>query len=242
MPDIQYKTPQEVASRLDVSPSTLRRWSDQFSEFLTQSASAPSGNGHRRYAEQDLETLITVKTYMNDGLTYEQVRQRLNQESESNTTHAIMSAEDVSMAAMSYVSETIDELRQGQLSVLNSQAANRELMGVLIQDNFNLKEENARLRERTLDIERQMGQIRRDEEARRERMREEIENKFMEIREMASRNPVTILQNRAGCLGSLFGGGGQVQAIPTQSSAPQQAGPQSTSQPRPYPRPPGPPE
>jgi hypothetical protein len=143
------------------------------------------------------------------------------------------------MAAMSYLSETINELHQGQLSVLNSQAANRELMGVLIQDNFNLKEENNRLRERMLDLERQMGQVRRDEETRREKLRYDLEAKLAEIREFATRNPVTVLQNRSGCLGSLFGGGGQVQTIPTQELPRSQ---RPAPPPRPHPRPPGPPE
>lgn len=243
----QNKTPQEIAARLDISPSTLRRWSDEFTDFLSGQAST-TGKSHRRYTEEDLSILSTVKTLMNDGLTYEQVRQRLLQrppaEPENTQTGVIVAPDEATMAGLTYFSEAINELHQGQLSVLNSQAANRELMGVLIQDNFNLKEENSRLRTRILDVERQVSQLRRDEAAQQETMRQEIEVKLMEVRELAAnRNPITILQSRSGCLGSLFGGGGQIQAIPTQAPAPQM--PPVTPPPtasRPFPRPPGPPE
>ena len=30
---IRYRQPQEVAARLEISPSTLRRWSDEFTEM-----------------------------------------------------------------------------------------------------------------------------------------------------------------------------------------------------------------
>ncbi|MFQ5576680.1 MAG: MerR family transcriptional regulator [Anaerolineae bacterium] len=239
MPDIHHKPPQEVAARLDVSPSTLRRWSDEFAEFLSQQASDPPGKSHRRYSEQDLSTLLAIKGLMNDGLTYEQVRQRLRQQPEFPPAEGtLVPADDLSLTTMAYLSETIDELHKGQLSVLNSQAANRELMGVLIQDNFNLKDENNRLRERMLDFERQMGTLRRDEAARREAMRQEVEHKLMEIREVATRSPITVLQSRSGCLGSLLGGG-QIQAVPAQDSHSAQ---QPPPPPKPYPRPPGPPE
>lgn len=251
MLDQQNKTPQEIAARLDISPSTLRRWSDEFTDFLSSQANT-SGKSHRRYTEEDLSILSTVKTLMNDGLTYEQVRQRLLQrpaEPENLQTSVILSPDETTMAGLTYFSEAINELHQGQLSVLNSQAANRELMGVLIQDNFNLKEENSRLRTRILDVERQVSQLRRDEAAQQETMRQEIEAKLMEVRELAaSKNPITILQSRSGCLGSLFGGGGQIQAVHTPPAAPQTP-PPATQQPaypasasRPFPRPPGPPE
>jgi len=239
MSDGNNMPPHEVAARLDISPSTLRRWSEEFAPFLTEQASSPPGKSHRRYSAQDVAILQQVKALMSEGLTYEQVRQRLHTPPPDAPPAGLVAAEEVSAVAMTVLSETIDELRQGQLSVLNSQAANRELMGVLIQDNFNLKEENARLRERMLDLERQMSQLRRDETARREALRQEFEAKLMEIREVATRNPITVLQNRAGCLGSLFGGGGTVQAIPVPDAPPPR---QPASPPQPPLRPPGPPE
>lgn len=242
MPDEYFKNPQEVAARLDVSSSTLHRWSDEFGQFLSKQANeTKKGKNGRRYSDDDISNLLIIKEFMDDGLTYEQVRQRLNQQHENEESSLLVTQENISMAAMSYVSDTMEDLRQGQLSVLNSQAANRELMGVLIQDNFNLKEENGRLRDRVLDVERQISQVRRDEESRREMVRQEFEAKLMEIREIAtsSRNPITVLQTRAGCLGSLFGGGSKVQTLGSQEApASHEAMP---GRPTP-PRPPGPPE
>jgi len=237
--DNHYKTPQDVASQLDVSPSTLRRWSDEFMEFLSDGATSLAGKTHRRYTGQDIDRLQTVKTFMGDGLTYEQVRQQLRQTIEFPSSTALMSGDDAAAAnaVMGYISETVENVRQGQMSVLNSQAANRELMGVVIQDNFNLKEENNRLRERMLELERQIGELRREEVSRREALRQEMEMKLAEVREMALHSqPVTVLQNRTGCLGSLFGAGSQVQAAPSGNPYP----PQTAA--RPFPRPPGPPE
>ena len=115
-----------------------------------------------------------------------------------------------------------------------------------IQDNFNLKEENARLRQRMLDLERQMGELRRENQGHLERFRQEFEIKLMQMREITTRakNPITILQTRSGCLGSLFGGKGTVQTI-QQAQQPPEAAPLNVPRqqsPRNHPRPPGPPE
>lgn len=245
--DNQDKTPQEVASRLDISPSTLRRWSDEFMEFLSDGATSLSGKTHRRYTTQDVERLESVKDFMVDGMTYEQTRQQLRQELEFPASTASIITNDDAMAAntvMGYISETVENVRQGQMSVLNSQAANRELMGVVIQDNFNLKEENNRLRERMLELERQLGDIRKDETSRRESLRQEMEMKLAEVREIASSRsqPVTILENRPGCLGNLFGGGSQAQGASPQTSYPPQSSAAASPPPPSFPRPPGPPE
>ena len=74
----RYRQPQEVAARLEISPSTLRRWSNEFSEFLSPQASSPEAKGKHRYSDEDLATFITIKGLMTEGLTYDQVRQRLS--------------------------------------------------------------------------------------------------------------------------------------------------------------------
>jgi len=42
---------------------------------------------------------------------------------------------------------------------------NRNLLGVLIQDNFNLKEENTKLRDRVLKLELAVNQLKQEREA-----------------------------------------------------------------------------
>ena len=102
---------------------------------------------------------------------------------------------------MTFLADTLHNVADSQQAVLNSQAANRELLGVVLQDNFNLKEENTRLRERMLELERQIGQLRRDEESRRESLRAELEARMHAMQRMVS------LQSRSGCLSGLLGGG-----------------------------------
>jgi DNA-binding transcriptional MerR regulator len=199
-----YRQPQEVASRLEVSASTLHRWTDEFSDFLSEQASSPEKKQDRRYSDEDLAALITIKGLMTEGLSYDQVRERLKElfSGESNTGSLVATEPVLAMApAVAFLTDTLHNVADSQQAVLNSQAANRELLGVVLQDNFNLKEENTRLRERMLELERNMTQLRRDEGARREAIRSEMEARIQDMYQMV------ILQSRSGCLGGLFGGG-----------------------------------
>jgi DNA-binding transcriptional MerR regulator len=203
----RYRQPQDVAARLEVSPSTLRRWSEEFSEFLSPEADSSEGKQHRRYSDEDLAMLITVKGLMADGLTYDQVRERLVQidSGEAPAGPGSMVPSDAALPlapAMTFLADTLHNVADSQQAVLNSQAANRELLGVVLQDNFNLKEENTRLRERMLELERQVSQLRRDEEARLETLRTELEARVYDVQR------VVMMQSRSGCLGGLLGGGG----------------------------------
>ena len=198
-----YRLPQEVAARLEVSPSTLRRWSDEFSEFLSPEADSSEGKQHRRYSDEDLATFMSIKGLMTDGLTYDQVRQRLVEQQPGKTDGSVsLVAADAGLPiapAMTFLADTLHNVAESQQAVLNSQATNRELLGVVLQDNFNLKEENVRLRDRMLELERQISQIRRDEEARREALRADFEARVQDVQRMV------MLQARSGCLGGLFG-------------------------------------
>ena len=73
------RRPSEVAARLGVSVSTLRRWSQQFAAFLSSAAQSSDAetSRHRRYTDEDLATLITVRGLLTEGYTYSQVRRRL---------------------------------------------------------------------------------------------------------------------------------------------------------------------
>jgi DNA-binding transcriptional MerR regulator len=198
-----YRLPQEVAARLEVSPSTLRRWSDEFSEFLSPEADSSEGKQHRRYSDEDLATFVSIKGLMTDGLTYDQVRQRLVEQQPSKSDGPVsLVAADAGLPiapAMTFLADTLHNVAESQQAVLNSQSTNRELLGVVLQDNFNLKEENVRLRERMLELERQISQIRRDEESRREALRADFEARVQDVQRMV------MLQARSGCLGGLFG-------------------------------------
>lgn len=237
------RSPHVVATELDISPATLRRWSDEFKDFLSEDAHASSGRSHRRYNEGDLAALLLIKELMNDGLTYEQVRERLasrpvvavepdlfeplldvdldDEPSFDAPTEvsaaALVAANGAESPALAFLTNTLATLSDSQKSILNSQAANRELLGVLLQDNFNLKEENNRLRDRILEVERDVAKSRQDEEWRREALRQELEGKIAVASQLATQAiqtassiempEIKTVENKSGCLGMLFGGG-----------------------------------
>lgn len=208
MPDdeTRFRLPSQVASRLDVSASTLRRWSKEFAPFLSQTAGYPelSSNGgasHRRYTDEDLETLIIIKGLLAEGYSYRQVTKRLEAlrvgEATQGDAYAVVAAEGEKLGlapAMSVLADTIHTVADGQQMLLHSQQASRDLLGVLLQDNFNLKEENARLRERMLRLEREISEIKRREDER----RGSVEERLLQLE-------LEQLENRKGCLGLLFG-------------------------------------
>jgi DNA-binding transcriptional MerR regulator len=252
-----YRPPQAVAKELDISPATLRRWSDEFADYLSRGANSAQGRSHRRYSEHDIATLTTIKELMNNGMTYEQVRQQLVNRftvSAESTLHlspdptkddfenseylaeinpneesALVAANGAESPAIAFLTNTLIALSDSQKSILNSQTANRELMGVLIQDNFNLKDENNRLRERMLEVERNAAQIRQEEEWRREALRQELDAKIATVQQLATEaiataNSVEVpnikaINTKPGCLGALFSGGGtRIITIPRRRS------------------------
>ena len=59
MTDTRYHLPNEVTIQLQISPSILRRWSNEFADFLSDSVGQPPGEGadkttQRRYSDQDI--------------------------------------------------------------------------------------------------------------------------------------------------------------------------------------------
>ncbi len=82
MTEVRYRLPNEVASQLQISPSTLRRWSNEFADYLSDTAGRPQAatggqTAHRRYTDEDLEALMTIKGLLAEGQTYIQVAKRL---------------------------------------------------------------------------------------------------------------------------------------------------------------------
>jgi len=173
-----HRRPSEVAARLDISVSTLRRWSEHFAPFLSSAASPSSDEDdskHRRYSDEDLATLITVKGLLSEGYTYEQVRRRLRVLRPDNApegeVYALVASQVPAPAlapVVTVLADTLHTVADGQQLLLSSQQANRELLGSVLQDNFNLKAENAKLRDRMLELERALSETRRQEAARRE--------------------------------------------------------------------------
>jgi len=227
MTEGRYRLPNEVAQQLQVSPSTLRRWSNEFADYLSDSAGRPasaagSQAAHRRYADEDLETLMTIKGLLAEGLTYIQVARRLEalrlrrsaSSAAENDDGGPVTALGPSLVdsspfapAVTVLADTLHTVADGQQILLGSQQANRDLLTVVLQDNFGLKEENTKLRDRMLELERELAEIRRLDASRREGMEARLHKLEERLRQPPPQRPSSQPQSakRSGCLGQFFG-------------------------------------
>jgi len=227
MPETRYWPVNQVAAQLEVSLSTLRRWSKEFASFLSETATNPAAESeHIRYTDEDINVLTIVKDLLAEGLTYQQVAGHLEKgqpseaeeevkEEKGGDTYALV-AHDASTSltpVMAVLSETLRTVMNGQQAILSSQQANRDLMGVVIQDNFNLKEENAKLRDRMLRLEQELAELKRGEDDQHRVMEERFRQleKQLEAREVEMKQPASPeeqseeVENRRGCLATLLG-------------------------------------
>ncbi|MCX7853302.1 MAG: MerR family transcriptional regulator [Caldilineales bacterium] len=166
-----WHRPAAVAERLAISVATLRRWSRQFDEFL--SPEATGRNGRRRYTDADLQLLSRVHELLHMGLSYEQARRQLRlrgSEAPVNghptTTALVLADADTRLHPGTDVAgvlvQALHSVGEGQQVILAQHQALRQLVGVLVQDNLQLKEENSRLRERMLEAERKLFELKRE--------------------------------------------------------------------------------
>lgn len=82
---------------------------------------------------------------------------------------ALLPVENLTPAAR-FLRDAVQGMADNQQIILNNQQASRDLMGVMIQDNLNLKGEASSLRERMLELERELAELRRRQADYRERM------------------------------------------------------------------------
>lgn len=221
MTEARYRLPNEVATQLQISPSTLRRWSKEFAPFLSDTAGRPHDEdegtfSHRRYTDKDLETLMTVKGLLTEGLTYPQVARRLDalrlhktdadlfiEDDKDPVTILAPSLQDSTyIPAVTVLADTLHTVADGQQLLLGSQQANRELLTVVLQDNFNLKQENAKLRDRMLELERDLISTRRREHS----QRRNLDARLRQVEEkLRPKEPNPAQNSRPGCLGRILG-------------------------------------
>ncbi|HYN89150.1 MAG TPA: MerR family transcriptional regulator [Ardenticatenaceae bacterium] len=158
----------EVAVELVISLFRLQRWTERFAAFLSPSATGNGHGGPREYSDGDLEVLRTILALHEQGLDDDGIEGELLRRGQIHTDVGSRDlvrvepdgATDVVPAPVAAaLGQALLQLSDTQQALLNSQQAQRELLGVVVQDNFNLKEENARLRKRLRQLEEELAHL-----------------------------------------------------------------------------------
>ena len=157
------KTLQQVATELNVSVNTLKRWAKDFGPFLSPAGPVSGDGAGRRFTDEDVEVLGRVKEQLAGGSSTEEVVEQLHAEGRGETVaSALATRENMSGQSVGFVvlTDTLRAMIENQQAIQNSLQVNRNLQGVIIQDNFNLKEENMKLRERMQQLEHELNEAR----------------------------------------------------------------------------------
>jgi DNA-binding transcriptional MerR regulator len=166
----------EVARHLHITPETLQGWNRRFAQLLVSDVNSDDP----RYSTADVAALITVQKLIDQGFDDNQVNQFLTPKRIELTppstalTSTVTNTSDSSLLLPQMVGDVISTIANSQQTVLNSQSAMREMVGVVVQDNFNLKDENRKLRDRMLELERTLAEYQRREETRKERLESRV--------------------------------------------------------------------
>jgi DNA-binding transcriptional MerR regulator len=165
----------EVAYHMQVTPESVRVWNRRFGTLLS-----PQANGtDPHFSAADVAVLIMVQRLQEQGLTDDQIGERLTpkrivrDESPSvalSTDQTRAMVEGKATLLPQALGDILSTIANSQQTVLNGQQSVREVVGVVVQDNFNLKDENRKLRDRMLELERALAEYQRREEPRKERM------------------------------------------------------------------------
>ena len=157
-----FKTFQQSATELGISANTLKRWAKDFAPFLSPAGALGGDGANRHFMPDDLVVLRRVKEQLAGGLSTEEVVEQLHAEGRGETVAMALTAREGGQSAGFVVlTDTLRAMIENQQTIQNSLQVNRNLQGVIIQDNFNLKEENMKLRERMLKMEQELNDLRR---------------------------------------------------------------------------------
>lgn len=157
-----FKTFQQAATELGISANTLKRWAKDFAPFLSPAGALGGDGANRHFMSDDLVVLRRVKEQLAGGLSTEEVVEQLHAEGRGETVAMALTAREGGQSAGFVVlTDTLRAMIENQQTIQNSLQVNRNLQGVIIQDNFNLKEENMKLRERMQKMEQELNDLRR---------------------------------------------------------------------------------
>lgn len=175
-PGVQAKafTLNEVARHLDVSSDGLQRLRRRFARYLSPGAASADSPS---FSAADIAALVTVQKLLAQGYDDEQIDEHLTPPHVEEVPEPMLPAEinglddeEANSGLPQVVGDVLHTIVSSQQAVLNGQSNLRDMLNVVVQDNFNLKDENRKLRERMLELERALAEYQRREETRKERM------------------------------------------------------------------------
>jgi hypothetical protein len=110
-----------------------------------------------------LVVLGRIKEQLASGLSTDEVTEQLSSEGRNETAALTTTREGALSQSAGFVvlTDTLRAMIENQQTIQNSLQVNRNLQGVIIQDNFNLKEENMKLRERMQKLEQELSDLHR---------------------------------------------------------------------------------
>ncbi len=189
----------QMADHLQVEPRTLRAWNRHFAPALD----ADIDDDEPRYSGSDLAALTIAQRLLEQGQDFGEVLEHLAPRSADEPSDELShgspdeidlppadfsvrehkvpdlpvsldNAEGQSFAISQMVGDAFRAIATGQQSMLNNQTNLRDTLGIVVQDNFNLKDENRKLRERMVEVERTLAEYQRREELRKERLESRV--------------------------------------------------------------------
>lgn len=162
-----------VARHLDISVDSLQRLRRRFGHYLGPEATAAEPH----FSNADVAAIVTIQKLLAQGYDDEQIDEHLTPlhldvEPAPILPTDVQPYNDVESASSlpQVVGDVLNTIVNSQQAVLNGQSSLRDMMGVVVQDNFNLKDENRKLRDRMLEMERVLAEYQRREETRKERL------------------------------------------------------------------------
>jgi flagellar capping protein FliD len=162
-----------VARHLDISVDSLQRLRRRFGHYLGPEAMAAEPH----FSNADIAAIVTIQKLLAQGYDDEQIDEHLTPLHLDVEPAPILPADvqpyndsEGATSLPQVVGDVLNTIVNSQQAVLNGQTSLRDMMGVVVQDNFNLKDENRKLRDRMLEIERVLAEYQRREETRKERL------------------------------------------------------------------------
>ena len=163
-----------VARHLDISTESLQRLRRRFGHYLGPEATA----AEPLFFSADVAAIVTIQKLLAQGYDDDQIDEHLTPVPLDVEPDPHIPADlqpyvndaDASVMLPNVVGDVLNTIVNSQQAVLNGQTGLRDMMGVVVQDNFNLKDENRKLRDRMLEMERALAEYQRREETRKERM------------------------------------------------------------------------